>query len=227
MVEPTCELLHHWGQAGKIISKLQMDNAGENKELAMQLQSASWKNPVAVEYTTRDTPQQNSPVEVAFYALAKKACAMMHHANLPMEMQYCLFGEIFTTVTLLDGLTVIELSGKNANRYEHFFGETPKFMHSLHTVGEAGTMEMQYCLFGEIFTTVTLLDGLTVIELSGKDANRYEHFFGETPKFMHSLHTVGEAGTVKIKTDTTPKLEDCRIHCLFMGYSLLHASRCY
>ena len=38
----------------------------------------------------------------------------MHHANLPMEMQYHLFGEIFTTVTLLDGLIVIELNGKCA-----------------------------------------------------------------------------------------------------------------
>ena len=26
----------------------------------------------------------------------------MHHANLPMEMHYRLFGEIFTTVTMLD-----------------------------------------------------------------------------------------------------------------------------
>ena len=60
----------------------------------------------------------------------------MHHANLPMEMWYWVFGEIFTTVMLLDGLTVIELSGKHANRYKHFFGETPKLAYSLHTVGE-------------------------------------------------------------------------------------------
>ena len=171
MVKPTCELLPCWGQAGKIISKLQMDNAGENKKLVMELQSASWRNPVAVEYTTRDTPQQNSLVEVAFYALANKAHATMHHANLPMEMWYHLFGDIFTIVMLLDGLTVIKLSGK--------------------------------C------------------------TNRYKHFFRETPKFVHSLHTVGEAGTVKIETDTTPKLEDHGIHCLFMGYSLSHPSRCY
>ena len=32
----------------------------------------------------------------------------MHHENLPMEMWYHLFGEFFITVTLLDGLTVIE-----------------------------------------------------------------------------------------------------------------------
>ena len=129
MVEPTSELLHHWCQSAKIISKLQMDNAGENKKLAMQLQSSSWNNPVMVEYTARDTLQQNSLVEVAFYALANKVCATMHHANLPMEMRCCLFGEIFTTVTLLDVLTVIKWNGKCTNRYEHFFGE----LQSLHT----------------------------------------------------------------------------------------------
>ena len=51
----------------------------------MQLQSAPWKNPVVVEYTARDTLQQTSPVEGAFYALANQACATMHHTNLPME----------------------------------------------------------------------------------------------------------------------------------------------
>ena len=29
MVEPTCELLHRWGQAGVLIKKLRMDNAGK------------------------------------------------------------------------------------------------------------------------------------------------------------------------------------------------------
>ena len=46
-------------------------------------------------------------------------------------------------------------------------------------------------------------------------------------KFMCSLHTVGEAGTVKINTDTTPKLEDRGVHCLFVGYSLTHPNECY
>ena len=66
-----------------------------------------------------------------------------------------------------------------------------------------------------------------VIKWNGKCTNRYEHFFGETPKFAHSLHAVGEAGTVKIKTDTTAKLEDHGVHCLFMGYSLSHPNECY
>ena len=73
MIEPTCELMHRWGQAGKLIKKLRMDNAGENIALEKRLKSESWKNPVEIEYTARDTPQQNSLAEVAFYALAYKA----------------------------------------------------------------------------------------------------------------------------------------------------------
>ena len=78
-------------------------------------------------------------------------------------------------------------------------------------------MEIWYWLFSEIFTTVTLMDGLNVIEISGKYASWYEHFFGETLRFTCSLYMVGEAHTVKIKTDTTPKLEDQGVHCMFVG----------
>ena len=37
MVEPTCELMHHWQQAGKIISKLRMENAGDNKKVGFKI----------------------------------------------------------------------------------------------------------------------------------------------------------------------------------------------
>ena len=45
----------------------------------------------------------------------------MHHANLPMEMQFRLFGEIFTTITMLDGLTITEVDGLKQSWYEHVF----------------------------------------------------------------------------------------------------------
>ena len=144
MIEPTCKLMHRWGQGCIVIKKLRMDNAGENIALEKRLKSEAWKNPVEVEYTARDTPQQNSVAEVAFYALANKARVAMHQANLPMEMRFRLFGEIFTTITFLD-----------------------------------------------------------------------------------YLHTIGEAGTVKITSDTTPKLQDCGIHCIFVGYALNPPEGCY
>ena len=80
-----------------------MDNADENKKLEARLKSAVSKNLVAIEYTMRDTLQQNLPVEVGFYALANKVHVTVHHKTLLMEMWYHLFGEIFTTVTFLDG----------------------------------------------------------------------------------------------------------------------------
>ena len=52
------------------------------------MKSVAWKNPAVIEYTAWDTPQQNSRVEVVFYDLVNKACATMHHMNLPMEMRY-------------------------------------------------------------------------------------------------------------------------------------------
>ena len=79
---------------------------------------------------------------MAFYALANMACTTIHHVNLPMDMWYRLFSNIFTTVTLLDGLTVIEIKGKHVSHYEHFFGDMPRFTHSLHMVGEAGTVKI-------------------------------------------------------------------------------------
>ena len=171
MVEPTCELMHQWGQVGIVIKKLRMENAGENTALEKRLKSESWKNPVEVEYTAQDTSQQNSMAEVAFYALANKARAAMHQANLPMEMRFRLFGEIFTTITLLDGLTIIEVDGLKQSWYKHIFKKKPKFV-------------------------------------------KY-------------LCTIGKAGTVKIPSDTTPKLQDCGIHCIFVGYALNHPEGCF
>ena len=52
-------------------------------------------------------------------------------------------------------------------------------------------------------------------------------FCGEMLRFPHSLCTVGEVGTVTIKTDTTPKLEDHRVLSMFVGYSLTHPTECY
>ena len=84
------------------------------KKLESRLKSAAWKNPVAIEYTARDTLQQNSPVEVDFYALTNKAHATMHHMNLPMEMEYQLFGEIFTDI----------ITGKLVTAVIHFVNKT-------------------------------------------------------------------------------------------------------
>ena len=77
------------------------------------------------------------------------------------------------------------------------------------------------------FTTITLLDGLMIIEVDGLKQSRYKHVFKKKPKFVKYLRTIGEAGTVKITKDTTPKLQDHGVHCIFVGYAFNHPEGCY
>eukprot|EP00957_Ditylum_brightwellii_P029191 2206488-Ditylum_brightwellii.AAC.1 len=61
--------------------------------------------------------------------------------------------------------------------------------------------------------TVTLTDGLTAIELDEKFTTRYMHLFKKSPTFAEHLCTWSEAGTVKVKKATTPKLANKGIQC--------------
>ena len=72
-----------------------------------------------------------------------------------------------------------------------------------------------------------MLDGLTITEVDGLKQSRYEHVFKKKPKFVKYLCTIGEAGTVKITNDTSPKLQDHRVHCIFVGYAVNHPEGCY
>ena len=69
------------------------------------------------EYTARDTPQQNHLAELAFATIANKGRAMMHAANLSLEMRYRVHREAFQTATLLDGLVPVEINGRVASRF--------------------------------------------------------------------------------------------------------------
>jgi hypothetical protein len=72
----------------------------------------------------------------------------------------------------------------------------------------------RYHLFREALCTATDLDGLVIIEVNGKQETRPFHMFGKNPEWASHLRTFGEAGTVKIKTDTTPKLHDRGVQCM-------------
>jgi hypothetical protein len=88
-------------------------------------------------------------------------------------------------------------------------------------------VKYRYHLFREAFSTVTDLDDLVVMEIKGKRATRYEHMFGKNPDWDEDLRTFGEASTVKIKTDTTPKLYDKGLQCMFVGYAESHNGGVY
>jgi hypothetical protein len=88
-------------------------------------------------------------------------------------------------------------------------------------------LNIRYKVFTKAFKTATLLDGLTVIKIGNQEAIRYEHWCGKNPEFSEHLRTWGEVGTVKIKTNATPKIGDRGIQCMFVGYSLNHTADCY
>jgi hypothetical protein len=51
--------------------------------------------------------------------------------------------------------------------------------------------------------------------------------FGKTPEWASHLRTFGEAGTVKIKADTTSKLHGRGVQCMFVGYAENHKGGVY
>jgi hypothetical protein len=68
------------------------------------------------------------------------------------------------------------------------------------------------------FCTATDLDGFVVIDVRGKRAIRYMHMYDKNPALAEYWRTFGEAGTVKIETDKTPKLNDRGVQCMHVGY---------
>jgi len=95
---------------------IRLDNAGENKALKRRCQSKDWKLNLQFEFTARDTPQQNSRAEVGFATIANRGRALMVAANIPDKIKFRIYSEAMKTATLLDGLMVIGLDGKEATR---------------------------------------------------------------------------------------------------------------
>jgi hypothetical protein len=85
----------------------------------------------------------------------------------------------------------------------------------------------RYLLYRYAFDTATKLDGLVQVTKDGMTQSRYKHWCQEEPAWAKHLRTFGEAGTIKIKTDTTPKPYDKGVQCIFVGYSDDHAGDCY
>jgi hypothetical protein len=84
-----------------------------------------------------------------------------------------------------------------------------------------------YLLYHKAFQYATDTDGLGVHTIGELTTTRYKHFCGQNPKFAQHLHTWREAGTVKIKMKTTPKLADRGVQCMFVAYAKDHEGGCY
>ena len=143
MVEPTCEQLHRWKEAGRGVKFIRLDDGGENKALQKRALSEAWKLDIEFEFTGRDTPQRNHLAELGFAILANRGRAILGRANVPYALRHLLWREAFKTATLLDGLQVIELEGVSATRYVHWNEKNPDFANHLRVWGEAGTVKLK------------------------------------------------------------------------------------
>lgn len=77
-------------------------------------------------------------------------------------------------------------------------------------------------IWNEAFDTATVLDGLMVVTVNGVTKTRFEHFYHALPTFANYLHAWGEAGVVKIRSYTTPKVDDRGVPCIMVGYAKNH-----
>ena len=119
---------------------MQLDPAGKNHKLVKHAGSSDWAilQPLDFEFTSWDTtPQHNSLTELAFLYLASTMHAMMGGALIPDHLQAKVALQAIACVTQLDGLVVIEVSGKIATSDVHMFGANPKGTKNLQVWGEA------------------------------------------------------------------------------------------
>ena len=86
---------------------------------------------------------------------------------------------------------------------------------------------MRFVLFKEAYACATLLDGLVVVEINGEIKTRLEHWGADLPKWTRALRTWGEAGVVKLKSSTSPKMANKGLTCVFVGYAIDHAEGVY
>ena len=73
------------------VKTVRCDNGGENLKLEKRCNGVEWKLNVNFEYTAKDTPQQNSLVEVGFTTIGNRGKAMMIATNISYEMRFVLF----------------------------------------------------------------------------------------------------------------------------------------
>ena len=66
-----CKQMHAFAEDGRPVLIIRQDNSGENKKLIKRVQSSDWKLNIIFESMAKETPQQNSKVEVGFTTIAK------------------------------------------------------------------------------------------------------------------------------------------------------------
>ena len=88
-------------------------------------------------------------------------------------------------------------------------------------------MHYWFKLFKEAFKMATLLDALLIVEIDREKKSYVEHWSRQKPEYALNLRIWGKAGTVKLKTQMTGKIEDHGVQCMFVGYVKDHVGDVY
>ena len=140
IVEPTCVMLNKWKSTGRAMTHVWLDNAGEDYLLQNNAILLDWKLVMTWEFTSRNTPQQNSNAEAAFWKIKHRGKDMMIAAIIPKTIQLILHREAFETASKLDLLTSTAIDGVIKSYYEHWMGDLPSFVRHMRVGGEIATV---------------------------------------------------------------------------------------
>ena len=95
-----------------------------------------WKKDISFKYIGSVTPQSNHLIELDFTVIGEIGRAFMHPANVPTKIRYRAHNEVYRTVTVINGLVVIDIYGNQATRHNHFCGSNPELATKLRSRGE-------------------------------------------------------------------------------------------
>jgi hypothetical protein len=75
--------------------------------------------------------------------------------------------------------------------------------------GKYSKIKERHKIWKEAVKMSTLLNRLVIVANNkGEKKSRFEHINKAKPKFVENMRTWGEDGTVKIKTETSTKIQD-------------------
>ena len=79
--------------------------------------------------------------------------------------------------------------------------------------------EAKHLLYQEAISHASKMDGYTLVTIKGIIKTRYEHLFGQNPKFTNYLRTWGEARVVKKLQGRKAKSCNRGSNSMFMGHA--------
>ena len=120
MIDPTCVQSRKWRIVGQPVRLVRSNNDGDNFKLEQVANGKDWKMDINFGYTGAGTPHRNPLAELGFTVIGARVRALMYHTNLKTNIRYRVYKEVYRNAAMFDGLTVTDIDGKQATRYEHF-----------------------------------------------------------------------------------------------------------